>query len=293
MATDDFAGIADALLGNDIVVHAIPAAYFRIVLATSAEHRLSTLFSSALVSGLSYHLFRNEAGSWINVAVVVLAQLATLSLFSRSTRWMAVGLLLLCAAAALASAALSPPAGGTDNHTLLSVAGGLLVAASLAALAPAVAQLLLTRRRQLITVPTLIALAAVAVALPAPHARDLGSAAMSAASNLLPIQEFAQAHATMLRFVERSELDKSLSSLALVTIHCQYSLGRLGVTYLRSAQLRKNRLLAVGADADDPKRLPAAAFARSVGLFILTSGLPYMAQRRVKRVSNAARSSHT
>ena len=274
---------ADVFLTHDLVVFALPAAYFRYVLAPAGAERLvETLVAAASVGILAYHLFRDGSGSWLHAAVVLTIQFSTLAFFTRSLRWKMAGILLASSAGLLLAidrqaVPLTLPivdlAFGTEGAWIAAVA--TLFGAACVAITPP----LLTPARRKLSVPITVALVAVAVAAPPAHLCAVGSALASAAAMLLPIDEFAQAHSTLLRFMPAERLASQLSSLAMVTIHCQYSLGRLGVTYLRSAQLRKNRLLDVGLPPGDAKRVPALAFARSVLGFVLLSGLPYMAQR--------------
>ena len=273
---------ADVFLTHDLVVFALPAAYFRYVLAPGAERLVETLVAAASVGILAYHLFRDGSGSWLHAAVVLTIQFSTLAFFTRSLRWKMAGILLASSAGLLVAidrqvVPLTLPildlAFGTDGAWIAAVAT-LFGAAGVAITPP-----LLAPARRKLSLPITVALVAVAVAAPPAHLRAAGSALASAAAMLLPIDEFAQAYSTLLRFMPAEQLASQLSSLAMVTIHCQYSLGRLGVTYLRSAQLRKNQLLNVGLPPGDAKRVPSLAFARSVLGFVLLSGLPYMAQR--------------
>lgn len=277
------AGHADILLTHDIVAFALPAAYFRFVLASANEKLVETCFAACALGMLAHALFADENGSWIRAAVVLATQFASFALFVRTLHSLLAGIFL--ATAAVTMIALDRNAVPETLPMLSDVAFGndgaqyLVLGSAAAAALTTVAPHLFTRRRRKVSAPLLIALIAAAISLPVDNLRALLSGLTSAASIWLPIEEFALAHATLLRFMPPQALATQMSALALVTVHCQYSLGRLGVTYLRSAQLRKNLLLCVGAERGDAKRVSAATFARSVLVFVLTAGLPYMAQR--------------
>ena len=90
------------------------------------------------------------------------------------------------------------------------------------------------------------------------------------------------AASTARRFVGPESWETHASTLALTCIHCQVSLGYLGVAYVRSAQARKNQLLLTGGGPEGgAPKLPAADFMKSALKFMGTVGLPYLLQRTV------------
>jgi ABC-type uncharacterized transport system YnjBCD ATPase subunit len=286
-----FASLSQAILGADVVVTALPVAHFRLVMGmTTTEPRLFTTASALLISFSSFSLFRDRQGSWLSLLAVLAAQCASLLIARRGLRVVA----LLVALAALCFAAPSIGLVASSEQALLAAVLVLSVAV-LCAVLPALSYF----APRPTTAAVIVAAAGTVASTPAAR-QKLGKAVIATASLLLPIEEFGLAHGTALRFIDEGAFERRLATLGLVTVHTQLALGALGVTYLRSAQLRKNSLLAVGvpqaaaaiAGEGAAVRLPAASFTRTVGAFMLRTALPYMLQRTFFESVNSLEKRH-
>ncbi|KAL3929551.1 MAG: hypothetical protein SGPRY_001913 [Prymnesium sp.] len=252
---------------------AIPAFGARFLLG--GEPPLLRALIASLTTALTLALFL-EGGSWEGVGAVVLSQAASAGLTSREHR-LPSALLLLSAGGALilARPSLLPP-----SPLLPSAAALVCGAALLAAVAIELRRAALRCDPWKLVVPTAL------LALGCSHL-----------SQLVPIEEFALARRVGTEFVG-AQFDELASRIAMTTIHtqcapmqaqiCASALRPLPlkppcdcVGYLRSAQLRKNRLMEVAEG-----KLDARGFLRCVGGFLLTSAAPYMAQRTLFELLN-------
>lgn len=228
---------------------ALPAVYMRYVIG--ADEPLPLRVAMAVLLGLlSQFLLGDSRASWIAVCAVLLAHAGSAVMFLKA--YQLVGSMLLLGAGSAAAIVLPF---GSDPMVLAAVGLTAVTAAAVTAFGSAIVHALRAD-------PWKPAISAAVLAL-----------AVSQSSQLLPLEEFALARQVTMRFVGQ-EFDAKASRLALTTIHAQFALGHLGVAYLRSAQLRKNRLMEVGRGS-----LGAATFVKSVGSFIVLTAAPYMAQR--------------
>ena len=250
-------------LTHDVSITFLPAAYFRVKLAPSAEHRLVTYGMAALVAALTLTLFREEQGTWSRLMVICLAQASTFAIAQPGWRWKFVGVQTGAVAAMLTT--------GYGGDDLLQY----MVIALMASVVGGAA--LLTPRHGI----SAVALLVLAVAI---GSSPTGlSTAYAASAKLLPLDEFAVAHSTATRFLGPGRAESHLSTLALTTLHCQLSLGYLGVAYVRAAQTRKNQLLLTGGGPEGAaaNKLPAADFSRAALRFMAFTGIPYLLQRTI------------
>ncbi|KAL1528771.1 hypothetical protein AB1Y20_010099 [Prymnesium parvum] len=196
--------------------------------------------------------------SWLSLCAVLLAQAAASALLRPPHRGTGV-CLLACSGSAAALSLPSPPC---DPALAAALAAAAFAASLIRTLGPP----LVGEWRAHPWKPVVPALVAAVV--------------VAHGAQILPLDEFALARSVCVRFVG-PQFDAMAARLALTTIHTQVLVGQLGVAYLRSAQLRKNRLLDVAHG-----RLRAAAFVQSVGGFILFTAAPYMAQRTLFSLLN-------
>jgi len=132
----------------------------------------------------------------------------------------------------------------------------------------------------------------------------LSSKLFDAASYLLPIQEFINAHDIITEFVDPAELYPKIVHLFFVTFHIQVGMGFLGIEFLRAEQSRKNALIKIeddvkkhatevqsangrntndknkkkSTDESEEKYDASRNFRKSAGPFIFFFALPYMLQ---------------
>jgi len=132
----------------------------------------------------------------------------------------------------------------------------------------------------------------------------LSSKLFDAASYLLPIQEFINAHDIITEFVDPAELYPKIVHLFFVTFHIQVGMGFLGIEFLRAEQSRKNALIKIeddvkkhatevqsangrntngknkkkSTDESEEKYDASRKFRKSAGPFIFFFALPYMLQ---------------
>lgn len=231
---------------SDAVLIAVPIAYARFV-AGDADRPIHCVVLPLVVLRF---FFVDGGGSFNGLAAALCAMLCSLA----SGRAFGSRMPLVAIAAAAASAAAARGAWTAVLTGLLgAVLAGLVLGAKAFWLRPSMAQL--------------AALAGVCTAAP------------RLAHSVLPLEEFGMAHRALVQFGGAEDVERRLARLVLTTVHAQVALGYVGISYLRSAQRRKNLLLRVGrADGDGPAaaRVPARSFARQVGVFILHVALPYM-----------------
>jgi hypothetical protein len=132
----------------------------------------------------------------------------------------------------------------------------------------------------------------------------LSAKLFDAASYLLPIQEFINAHDIITEFVDPAELYPKIVHLFFVTFHIQVGMGFLGIEFLRAEQSRKNALIKIeddvkkhatevqsangrntndknkkkSTDESEEKYDASRKFRKSAGPFIFFFALPYMLQ---------------
>lgn len=132
----------------------------------------------------------------------------------------------------------------------------------------------------------------------------LSAKLFDAASYLLPIQEFINAHDIITEFVDPAELYPKIVHLFFVTFHIQVGMGFLGIEFLRAEQSRKNALIKIeddvkkhatevqsangrntndknkkkSTDESEEKYDASRNFRKSAGPFIFFFALPYMLQ---------------
>jgi hypothetical protein len=132
----------------------------------------------------------------------------------------------------------------------------------------------------------------------------LSSKLFDAASYLLPIQEFINAHDIITEFVDPAELYPKIVHLFFVTFYIQVGMGFLGIEFLRAEQSRKNALIKIeddvkkhatevqsangrntndknkkkSTDESEEKYDASRKFRKSAGPFIFFFALPYMLQ---------------
>lgn len=248
-------------LNHDVAITLLPAMYFRIKLAATGEHRVLTYLAAALVGALTFVLFSEGRGTWNALLAVVTAQASSFAIFAPGWRWKFLGLQLAAMVAVLAMG---------DRDDLIRYMILALIASAVGAAA------MLTPRHGMSAVGLVVAAAAIS-------SSPTGmSTAYAAGASLLPLDEFAIAHATVRRFMDPAHVEAQLATLAVTTLHCQLAVGYLGVGYVRAAQSRKNLLLLTGGGPDGAApKLPAAEFTRAGLRFIAVTAIPYLLQRTV------------
>lgn len=240
------AELAYSFLGHDIATVALPVMFFRVVVQTTNDVPFINRTAQGFALGvLAFGIFAGGRGTYLGAIAVLLAQYSSRCLFI--SHWRFVGVLLLSASICFAATAWPMFTEIAAAETWAKFGCALTSAAMSRIVIP------MARRRgaSLATLAALPVIVALGLGMPAASAA-LARATVRALSAILPISEFGLAYRTARLFMTHADLEARLSALALVTFHAQYSVGHVGVAYLRTAQLRKNQLLAVAGGAIPP-----------------------------------------